>query len=248
MWVLLLAVGCARQVSWEIQPLPSYALPSFDVSVVAGDRGCKRVADALAETLSSRPGVRVRPDAPVRLTVRECDGEIDTNVELESTIPGLVYDTRVREDRQRYSMRGWANAVLEVRNGEGPTARLAGGAERRIRGQWVQQGELEIPRALSLQESVRRDLATDLADQVAPLPETLRRTLYRDPEPGTAKKLHNEAVAAEQAGDLNEALRIANQAYAANPTQDAMIYIEALQEHAQAVGYALVQPDPKPSE
>jgi hypothetical protein len=243
MGLLLLLLGCARQVTWQVQPRPSYALPGLEVSVVAGDRGCKHVADELASTLSARPGVLVRPDAPVRLQLQDCDGEIDTTVELESTYPGLVYDNNVFSERRRYDMRGWANAVLVVQSSGVPTVKLAGGAERKVRGPWVSEGQLEIPRALSLEVSVRRDLATDLADQVAPLPATIRRTLYRDPEPGTARQLHNEAVDAEREGDLDRAVELARQAYAANPTQSSMQYIEALQEHAQAVGYALVAPE-----
>ncbi len=248
MSILLLALGCAHQVSWQVQPAPSYTLPSWEVSVVAGERGCKRVADELASTLSARPGVRVRPDAPVRLEVVRCDDEVDTTVELESVYPGLVYSTRVYKEQRRYEMRGWASAELVVESAGAPTVRLTGGAERSERSPWVSEEDLEIPRALSLREAVRRDLAHDLADQLAPLPATIRRTLYRDPEPGTARQLHNQAVDAERAGDLDNALRLAKEAYAANPTASAMRYIEALQDHAVAVGYALVDPDAIPSE
>ncbi len=243
MALLLQLLGCAPHISWEVQPLPSYTLPSLEVAVVAGDRGCKRVADEFARTLSSRPGVRVHPDARVHLVVFACDGEIDTTVELESTFPGIVYDTRVYQEQRRYSMRGWATATLEVRSAAAPTGRLPGAAERFVRGPWVADGQLEIPGALSLEASVRRDLAAKLADHVAPLPATIRRAVYRDPDPGTARQLHNEAVRAEREGNLNEALRLARAAWAAQPTGDAMRFIEALQEHASSVGYALRTPD-----
>lgn len=239
MSLFLLMLGCAKQVSWQVQPRPSYELPSLEVSVVAGDRHCKRVADDLAETLSARPGVRVRPDAPVRLELRECVEEVDTLVEVETNTLGLQYGGNVVSERRRYEMRGWGNALLVVYGG-GPKVQLSGGAERRVRGPWVSYQDLEIPRALTLRESVRRDLATELADQVAPLPATIRRTLYRDPEPGTARELHNEAVDAERRGDLDTALRLAREAYAANPTASSMRYLEDLQEHARTVGYALL--------
>jgi hypothetical protein len=245
MSVFLLLIGCASHVSWEVQPTPSYALPSLEVSVVAGDKECKRVADELARTLSARPGVLVRPDASVRLLLEGCEDQVDTTVELESTYPGLVYDARVHQDRSRFDMRGWANANLVVQSANNPAVRLVGGAERRLRGPWVTEGTLELPRQMSLSDAVRRDLAIDLADQVAPLPATIRRTLYRDPEPGTARNLHNQAVDAERSGSLDAAIKLARQAYAANPTPQAMRYIEALQDHADAVGYALVDPAPK---
>ncbi len=239
MGVLLLMLGCAKHVTWDVQPRPSYELPSLEVSVVADERACKRVADDLAKTLSARPGVLVRPDAPVRLLVKDCEQEIDTLVEFESTFPGLTYSNYVSQERRRFDMRGWANAVLIVDSPSAATVRLAGGAERRVRSPWVSDGDLDMPRVFTLQQAVRRDLATDLADQLAPLPATIRRTLYRDPEPGTARQLHNLAVNAERDGDLDEALRLAKQAYAANPTSAGMDYLEDLQEHANAVGYAL---------
>ncbi|MES2644530.1 MAG: hypothetical protein V4850_33895 [Myxococcota bacterium] len=239
MGLLFLMLGCAKHVTWDVQPRPSYELPSLEVSVVTGERGCKRVADDLAKTLSARPGVVVHPDAPVRLLVQECDQEVETLLELESSFPGIDYNATVSHERRRFDMRGWANAVLIVDSPAAATVRLAGGAERRLRGPWVSDGDLDMPRMFTLQQAVRRDLATDLADQLAPLPATIRRTLYNDPEPGTSRQLHNLAVDAEREGKLDEALRLAKQAYAANPTAAGMDYLEALQDHASAVGYAL---------
>jgi hypothetical protein len=249
MSVLLLLLGCAKQVTWQVQPAPSYTLPSLEVSVVAGDRACKRVADELAATLSARPGVRVHPGAGVRLELAQCEDDVDTTVELESTHPGLTYNPMVSTERKRVTMRGWASAVMSITSPGSPPVRLPGGAERRERSPWLEDTGFQLPRAaLALQDAVRRDLALDLADQLAPLPATIRRTLYRDPEPGTARQLHNQAVDAERGGDLDGALKLARQAYAAHPTADAMRYIEALQEHALKVGYALVDPDTIPSE
>lgn len=240
MALLMLLLGCARHVSWDVQPRPSYALPSLEVSVVTGERSCKRVADNLAKTLSARPGVVVNPNAPVRLLVQDCEQEVETLLEFESTFPGISYANNVSHERRRVEMRGWANAVLVVDSPAASTVRLVGGSERRLRSPWVTDGEVDMPRLFTLQQAVRRDLATDLADQLVPLPATIRRTLYNDPEPGTSRELHNLAVDAERAGNLDEALRLAKQAYAANPTATGMGFIEALQEHASTVGYALL--------
>lgn len=237
---LLVLTGCVHNhVEWQVQPRPSYTLPSLEVAVVAGDKSCKRVADALVDALAARPGVVVRPDAPQRLEVRNCDERLDTTVEMEQNYLGLQYADQVVQEQRRYSMRGFAEGELWV----GERVKLLGSAERSLRGPWVTDGDLDIPRALALREGLRRDLAMDLADQVAPLPETIRRTIYRDPEPGTARELHNEAVDAERAGDLDRALALAKQAYAAEPSQARMRYIEALEAHAESVGYALRQPD-----
>jgi hypothetical protein len=235
--------GCAHQVSWEVQPVPSYALPSLDVSVVAGDRACKRVADELANTLSARPGVVVRPDAPQRLELRECTERLDTTLEMESNYLGLTYDDRIYTEQRRYSVRGVAGAeMVIVGDAAAGPIKLVGKAERKLRGPWVTDGDLDLPRTLSLRDGLRRDLAMDLADQLAPLPETIRRTIYKDPEPGTARQLHNEAVEAERAGDLDRALELAKSAYAAEPSPARMRLIEELQAHAQSVGYAFRQP------
>lgn len=242
MILLVLLTACGKQVTWEVQPVPSYQLPSMEVSVVAGDRACKRVADELASTLSARPGVHVRPDAGIRLQLDNCEDDVETSIESEPNVLSLRYADAVVEQR-RYDMRGWAHAELSVKSADQPEVRLVGAAERRDRSPWVPGTELEIPRQLSLRESIRRDLALDLADQLAPLPATIRRTLYRDPEPGTARELHNQAVTAERNGDLTRALALAREAYAANPTAPGMRYIEALQDHARRVGYALVDPD-----
>jgi len=246
MVLALLLLGCAKHVSWEVQPQPAYRLSSLEVSVVAGDRDCKRVADELASTLSARPGVRVRPDAAIRLELRGCEDAVDTTVATESTYYGMGDHKGVAAEQRRYDMRGTAQAQLVVKAANQPEVRLDGAAEREEHSPWVSSTDLELPRSLSLRESVRRELAHDLADQLAPLPATIRRTLYADPEPGTARQLHNQAVDAERAGELDGALALAKQAYAANPTAAEMRYIEDLQDHARQVGYALVDPDVLP--
>jgi hypothetical protein len=233
MLTLLLGLACAHRVSWEVQPRPAYTLPSMEVAVVAGDKSCKKVADELAETLSARPGVVVRPDAAQRLEVRNCDENLHTNVEMEST-----HFRNVVSERRRYTMRGVAQGELWVAD----RTKLLGTAERHLRGPWEAEGDLDIPGALALREGLRRDLARDFAQQVAPLPETISRTLYKDPEPGTSRELHNEAVEAEQAGDLDRAVSLAREAYAADPSMASLRYLEALQSHAEAVGYALKEP------
>ena len=72
-------------------------------------------------------------------------------------------------------------------------------------------------------------LADVVADSLVPLPVGLERRIYKDPEPGTARALHNRAVAAEASGDLHGALELAREAYAANPTPHGARYIDALE-------------------
>lgn len=239
MLVLLTFAGCVHQVSWEVQPRPSYTLPSLELSVVAGDRACKRVADELVDVLAARPGVRVKPGSAVQLTVGRCDEGSDITVEIQNQfVGGSAVDPRYDQER-RYHRRAWATGELTVSGPSAPVT-LLGTAERTDRGQWGGESATEIPALITLRDALRRDLARDLADQVAPLPETLRRMVYRDPQPGTSRQLHNEAVQAERDGDLQRAHDLAAQAYAANPTRAEILYMDELQQHADAVGYALL--------
>ncbi len=237
MLLVLAVLGCVHQVSWEVQPRPSYTLPSLEVSVIAEDRACKRVADDLVDQLGTRPGVRVKPGASVQLILHECQEGSNLIVEVEDL--ASVGFPPSPEVVRRYLRRAWSTGELVV-HGPGAPVTLLGSAERTDRGSWERSDGDPIPALVALQTSLRRDLARDLADQVAPLPETLRRQVYRDPQPGTSRQLHNEAVQAEREGDLQRAARLAEQAYAANPTRAEMLYLEDLKQHAEAVGYALL--------
>jgi hypothetical protein len=239
MAVILLAIACAPHVSWQYQPAATYALPAAEVAVVADDRRCGPVADELVKALRARPGVEVRPGAEVKLVVTACDAEVHTTLEQESNYLGLGYPDTVVQERQRYTQRGTGRAMLLVTGTGQPTTTLRANAERDLRGGWVSDGSLDVPATMELQDRLDRELGWQLADMILPLPETVRRVVYRDPEPGTSRALHNEAVAAERHGKLDEAMRLARAAYAADPTQRSRDYMLALEQHASRVGYAL---------
>jgi hypothetical protein len=229
------------------------SLPSLRLAVISDDRSCRKVADELAKALTARPGVDVSPSAPVRLVVSNCDERIDSSVELNYDYMGLGYDDSVVRQDRRYTQHVRATAKLMVLRPDADSVTLPGTAERTARtwGDLPRHGSRELPAAasaetgtgmadaLALREQVRRDLAYGLADKVAPLPERLKRIVYADPEPGTAQQLHNQAVEAERRGDLDEALRLARQAWAADPSAVSKAYIEQLEYHAARVGYAL---------
>jgi len=236
-WVLTL-LACARQVAWEVQPRPAVDLPSMEVSVVALDRACKRAADELAVVLGARPGVRVAAGAGVQLGLARCDEGATTSVEVDfrySSSPTSVGPL----EQKTFRRLSWATADLIIRSEGTAGAPAPVRVERTDRGTSGQDGSLDIPAAMEGRDSLRRELAHTLADQVAPLPETIRRMVYRDPEAGTARQLHNQAVEAERAGDLQRALDLALQAYAANPTPAGMVLVQGLRAHAESVGYAL---------
>lgn len=248
--LLLLSFACAPHVSWEIQPVPSLALPSMEVAVIAEGRDCKDVADEMVASLAARPDVVVRADAPIRLTVSECQEHVLVTVAMMSysgvagyvnpgDAGGGLFDTIAPDPARVYEVEGTATATLRIQGSGVPTPAVPVKVVRKDH----RDDALPVGQTLltTMRKGLNRDLGWALADQIAPLPETLRRTLYKDPEPGTARDLHNDAVKAEQDGDLDEALRLARAAYAADPTPAAMQYIQLLQAHAERVGYALRQ-------
>lgn len=239
---MLFLLGCVHQVSWTIQPPAALALQQTEVAVVAAEPGCRALADSLVDALGSRPGIVVRPDAAQRLTVHRCDEQVTTSIDIEGNYPGLDYGSGVYQERRRYSLKGSASGEMVVDGLGSAPVRFAETVDRDIRSAWVNEGNLDIPASMELRERLADDLAGTLADKIAPLPETIRRSIYADPEPGTSRQLHNDAVAAERAGNLDEAMRLARQAYAAQPSPAAMDYIEELSQHAAQVNYAFKTP------
>ena len=195
--MLLFAIaGCVHHVSWVVDRSPAYPQPTTRVAVVAMERACRPLADALLKELDSRPGVEVRPDADQRIFVKKCDDRVTTAVDVESTYPGIDYASDVYFERRRYVLHGWARGEMEVQaNGVEPLS-FNVEVERDTRSSWVSSRDLDIPANPEMQSRLSRELAVRLADKLAPLPETIRRTVFPDPEPGTARQLHNEAVAA----------------------------------------------------
>jgi hypothetical protein len=234
-------------VSWVVQPVPTYTLPAAPttmLAVVADGRQCKAVADAVAASLNTRPGVKVSAEAPIRLIVQNCDQGQETTLEVEMggqaimsglDGPGAV----VGGDRRRYTLHGWSAAEMTVVSPSGNAVILSGTAEQTVRSSWVGDSDMDVPRALTLADALAKDVASDLANQLAPLPVSLHRTLYVDAAPGSAKDLHNRAVSAEQAGDLVGALDLARQAQAVEPSRAAADYLDELRAHAVTVGYLL---------
>lgn len=239
---LVLMTGCLHQVHWVEEHAPRYPAPVTRVAVIAMEPACSPLADALTRALGSRPGVDVAPDAPHRVYVQRCDDLLTTTLNVEGNYPGLNYGSAVYFERRQYQLHAWGKGAIEVQAPGVEPMRFETTAEADSRTGWSSTGDLEAPAAPALRVELMRSLADDLADNLAPLPETYRRDIYPDPEPGTARQLHNDAVAAERSGRLDEAVRLARQAYAADPNPAAMDYIEALQRHAERVGYALKSP------
>lgn len=240
MTVLLLA-ACAHQVSWQVQPVAAVNLPDFELAVLVDDVRCKEVAQRLVDALRARPGVTVTPTSDQKLVVTACEGQVWTWFEVETNDLGIRYKDVVTE-RRRYTRQGIGRAQMLVIAKSAATVTLDVSAERTVRGPWLESQDEDAGEPVNVQVAVDRDLGWQLADKIVPLPETISRRIYRDPEAGTAHELLNNAVDAEKAGDLDHALALARAAYAADPKAEAMDYIELLEGHASRVGYAFKTP------
>ncbi len=229
----MMVLACAPHVSWDVQPIARVEVSA--VAIAASSRECRAVADALTRHLSARPGLVIDPGAPTRLVVESCEQQIGVTVEVDDS---LTQDDHLPgSDLRRTVVEGRGSTRVVVWQSSQEVAVLEGTGRRVEASAWTRDST-PPPRPYPVREAVTELVALDVADQVAPLPETLRRRLYRDPEPGTARDLHNQAVAAERQGELATAMELAREAYAAQPTAEALAYLEALEHHAARIGYA----------
>ena len=234
MSLLLLVAGCASHVAWKVAPAPAVDVDVATLSVAAEGADCKELANAVLAEMAARPGVAIDPDAPTTLVVKDCQSFLATIVEVE----GERIDIDETE-RRRVTVEGTGNATVEVRANGLTVGTLTPQHFHAESSSWASDGRIPAPRARAVSAALSEGLAQQVADDLAPLPAELSRRIYASSEPGTARALHNQAVAAEQRGDLDEAMKLAREAYAADPSARSMRYLEALEAHADAVGYAL---------
>lgn len=216
--LLALASGCARTVQVELPALPAVSLDSSRVAVVAVERDCREIADALVQQLNVL-GFQVDPGAAVRLEVSSCERPlqpVQVDVEIEQDV-----------DRRRLSIEGRAHAVVAVQVDGHPQAWLIGASSQIARGNWNDPDPIGLSRMV--QRSLVDGVASDLADQLRPLPRLVDRRVYARAPDGTAHALHNRAVDAEARGELQEAFRLAQLAHDENPSARARAYVEELE-------------------
>jgi len=232
--LLLLALACAHtQAVWEYTPKASTSAPTTELSVVVSDRRCQMVADSLAVALSMREGVRVVPHARTRLLLNLCRVDLQTEVDISQMYPGS--DGVSAMDQREQIIRGDGSAVLTVEL-DGSPIDMLNSKGHRVR--MIREGDsTHLYRRSIIHDSVVRDLSEDLAQQLVPIAETIRRRWYRNPDPGTARDLHNQAVEAERAGDLSSAVRLAQEAVNASRTPKTVEYLQTLSERRSAVEY-----------
>ncbi len=223
--LFVLLSACAHlTATWESTPAARVDVSGAAMAIVADDGRCQGIADALAREIRRRDGVRVSPDAKVRLALSRCEVDVRTEVDITQLYPGLGGGLTGGSEERDELIRAVGSVALTVEVDGRPQATL-GAKSHRVR---RVAGQERISSRLSVTEGVARDLAQELAQQVAPEPEVVRRRFYRDPEPGSARALHNQAVDAERVGDLSRALELAKKAAGASPTQANQQYVSEL--------------------
>jgi hypothetical protein len=232
--ILFLALACSHtQAVWEHTPPPSTSAPTTELSVVISDRRCQMVADSLAVALSMREGVRVVPHARTRLLLNLCRVDVQTEVDISQMYPGS--DGISALDRREQIIRGEGKAVLTVEL-DGRPIDMLNTEGHRVR--MIREGDpAHLHRRSAVHDSVVRDLSEDLVQQLVPIAETIRRRWYRNPDPGTARALHNQAVDAERSGDLSAAIQLAQAAVNASRTPQTVGYLQDLTQRHSSFEY-----------
>jgi hypothetical protein len=229
---LALLGGCVHTVQVAMPPAPAVTIDASAVAVVAADRSCHGIADALVAELNRLEGVSVDPRAEIRLEVTGCDLALHPVVDIEIT---------PKVDRRRITVQGWGHAVLTVKVGGETQAHLIGASHQGLDGAW---GEIDLP---GLSRAMERDLvetvAVDLAEQLRPLPRLVDRRVYGRAGRGSPRSLHNLAVAAEARGELVEARRLARLSYEELPSARSAAYLDELDD----LLYRVRQPEPSVS-
>lgn len=217
------ASGCAkRTVRLEVAPAPAVSLAASTVAVVAQDRECRPIADAIIDELGSKASIEVDPRAETRLLVFGCGLDIGWTLRQEVDATG----DRTRSI-QKSDLTGRGHAVVAITTAEGTLAHLIGSSRDGVVGSWGVSDMFRSRRAM--RQSLTDGLADDLVDQLNPLPQQLARRVYPNAGEGSARALHNLAVLAEQRGDLTEAVRMARAALEERPTQRSAKYLRELE-------------------
>ena len=224
--LIFLALACAHTSAvWKTTPSARIDAPTGSMAVVASDRRCQSYADALIAEFRLREGVLVDPAARTRLVLERCS--VSQRTEVDITQDYGVSTTGLHEQRsQAIRSQGKAVVVIEV---DGQRAGQLSTTKKRVR--IVRDGDLAVARKQAyLRDRVVADVVEEIAQRLVPVSEVVRRRWYTDPEPGTARDLHNRAVDAERAGDLAKAIEFAEASMAAHRTPRAAGYLRTLRD------------------
>lgn len=216
--LLLAASACAPRVRVQVPAAPAVAVDLSAVAVLTEDRACQPVADGLIDALRRGEAARVDPRAAVRVVVHTCGDAMHRTVDV---------DLHGEHERRRLTVEGHGHAVATVLGGGAPSSTLVAAAHAARESGW---GEGRVPAlSRSVRRSVASGLADDLAAQLSPLPQMAARRLHPGAATDSHRGLAHRAVLAELGGDLVEAHRLAALAHARRPTPRAAAYMAELE-------------------
>jgi hypothetical protein len=216
--------ACGPKVHVEVPATPAVTLGVSSVAVVARDRECRPVADAMLADLKSDARIDVDPRAQIKLMVSDCAIDIGWTVHQE-------VDGSASSERERADIQGRGHALLSVDTPYGTVAQVIGSAREGHLGSWRNRGLNDMLRTRStVQRRLTHSVARDLVQQLNHQPQEIARRIYPNAHHGTSKQLTHLAVLAEQRGDLSEAISWAEQAHNTNPNERTAEYLAALQQ------------------
>ena len=216
----VLTAACGPKVDVQVAANPAVALPDDAVSVVARDRSCQPLADALVEELWEA-GVAVDPRAGLRVEVALCGADLQFDV--EQSVSADAPDAVVR----RTHATARAHGLIVVSDHGEVRAHLIGVGRHQSARNSDERGLGTIGR--SAKGLAVHDAAEDLSEQLSPHATSVARRVWPNAPETSHKGLFTRAVWAEQRGDLGEALLYALEAYEVRPTARNARYLADLE-------------------
>jgi len=211
------------KVRVEVPAAPAVAIGVSTAAVVARDRECRPIADAMIADLKAEALIEVDPRAAVKLMVFDCSVDIAWAVHQD-------VDSESSEELQRADIEGRGHAVMAVETPYGTVAHVIGSAREGHLGSWKKRGLRDMLRTRStVQRRLTASVAGDLVQQLNHQPQQVVRRIYPNADDGTAKHLTSLAVDAELRGELAEAIALAQKAHLADPTDRTADYVASLQ-------------------
>ena len=227
--MFLFLLGCAT-VSWVVERVPPVPLPAR-LELRLESPACMGLKQALIPQLERKTGVQVVEEAEVAILLSDCEEQVVPHFESELRSFQELRSDNLNTEQRRYSFEGQASAQIQV-----GAWRSSASVEHTSTTSWREADDLMGADMVGASRQLQEDLAATLLDELVPPPEEILRRWYPRATPGSAQALHNAAVEAERAGNLLEALTLAEQAASADPRTPHLSYLRLLTDRALKEG------------
>jgi hypothetical protein len=190
------------------------------IQVVAADRACRAVADAVTAELRRRPGMSVDPRSPVRLDVFGCGQSWQLDLHSQVSTEGGT--------RRRMTLAGRGYGAASLRTEGRLHANLIATSRASAEDSWATDplGFRGLRRRAA--RGLPSQVALDIVRQLDQAPREVSRRVYVRAPAGTRREFHNLAVAAEHFGDVDTAFYLAAAAHQERPTTRSASYLAEL--------------------